>query len=301
MKKSILSARCPRILSLLFPLLMGCGSDRSTTQTDNTDTGSQTETTDSSLPSSPDGPAGQNLARENRPCQEDFYQVTLVGSPNVVFTQGPRRIVVEAPTAALASVVTDIDSKSLTINMTGENHYELQAFGSASNPVTVYVSSPEILYIAVCGSGDFRTTGKVVSGDMQVGLLGSGQLSADSIDCHSLMIQHTGSGNANLTYARCTEADVASFGSGSLSGTLDVASGLTIRNEGSGTTDMCCQADWISVSNTGSGSTTLDIDCQRVNINASGNGTLTLEGQAGEKQTKRNGYATINDHLKTRR
>lgn len=301
MKKYFLSARCPLSLTLLFPLLMGCGSDRSTKQTDKTDTGSQTETTDSSTTPSADRAAGQNLACENRPCQEDFYQVTLVGSPNVVFTQGPRRIVVEAPAAALPSVVTDIDSKSLTINMTGENHYELQAFGSASNPVTVYVSSPEILYVAVCGSGDFRATGKVVSGDMQVGLLGSGQLSADSIDCHSLMVQHTGSGKANLTYAHCMEADVALFGSGSLSGTLNVSSGLTIRNEGSGTTDMCCQADWVSVSSTGSGNTTLDIDCQRVNINTSGNGTLTLEGHAGEKQTKRNGYATINDHLKMRR
>lgn len=127
-----------------------------------------------------------------------FYQITNMGSLDIVFTQGPYNIEVEGPEDEIDKLNIGIDQYVLTVNMKNEEKIDLTQYKTTNHKVTLYVSCPIIKTIALCGTGNFHAVGTIQSDGLQLGIIGTGSIDADTINAERLSLDVTGSGNTNL-------------------------------------------------------------------------------------------------------
>ena len=287
MKKRILA------YSLFIIVAFGCTDNKKNSSSQDQNMAENTGKTEKVSTSTPTS----GIIREERTVPSDgFYQVTLVGSPDVVFTQGPYSIVVEGHPDIISSVVTEIDSKSLQINIEGEHFIERQSFNNASG-VTVYVSCPEIKYIAVCGSGKFKTEGTISGDDMQFGIMGSGGLDIEKIQCKNFDLQASGNGETDIDEIIAENANITSVGGGDTDCSLNVSGNVSIENGGNGETDIKCTSKKLEIYTNSTGDFDLDINCDNFKLTAAGTGKIEMKGMATTKQIHNSLNCKIEDYI----
>ncbi len=222
------------------------------------------------------------IVRRYQTCEQGFYQITHIGTFDVIYREGDYALEYEGDSTLFPSMVAEFDSGTLTLSRRGENNTDVHAFSSRSS-IKVYVSCPELRLLAACNSGSFRGIGAIHTTDMQIGVMGSGSVELDSVECNTLLVQNNDAGNVTIASCRAQSVDLLGKGSGNVSGSYDVEGEANLTFSGAATNELFCKAKDITLLSTGSGTTNLKVDCDKLNIQAVGNGTLNLDGDAHEK------------------
>ncbi|MCD8235355.1 MAG: DUF2807 domain-containing protein [Prevotellaceae bacterium] len=225
----------------------------------------------------------------------DFYQITNIGSVDVVFSEGDYKIDVECDSSLLPYVSTTFDSGTLTVFMRREEKGEVEWAGKSN--ATLYVSCPLIKYIAVCGGGSFKSVGTIHSTDMQIGNLGTGNIELDSVVCETFEHEHRTDANAVFKHVTCERAKLLSYGSGTIQSDIDAGSiYAVIGGEG----DMECnfRSDDVEISSFSSGDAAFNLDCKQLNVSHQGTGKIVLNGHSEQKLLKAGRKAVMEDNLR---
>lgn len=244
--------------------------------------------------------SARSVVKQERPYGGAFEQITVLGSTDVVYRQDEHySIVVECDSLYLPLVETSVESGTLTINLKGENRDDINSF--AENPdVTVYVTSPVMRIVSVCGSGSFKAEGTISSSDFHTGIIGSGDLCFDSLNCKTFNYQATGSGDADFKYINASSIDLLSNGSGDAKvESLVSDSVITVGITGSGDIEVeSGKAEKVNVVAASSGNSLFSLDCAVFNMDASGTGHHILEGSSKHGSVKTYGNVKVENNMK---
>lgn len=232
--------------------------------------------------------ATDKITKETRSVA-DFDAITLIGSYDVVYTQGTgKRVEVVAPRDMLEEIITEVKKGTLTISpkkVAGvtvvRRSVKTKGNTSSHDNVKIYVTSPELTGVTLVGSGDITSAGKLTTKTFKMMLQGSGDIDFKNIVCNGLfnatlqgsgdlavhrlctntgkfMLQ--GSGDMYIGNAECTKADITLQGSGDLQ------------------VDNVEKANIVNTTLQGSGDLTVgNIDCAQLAVKLQNSGNLKVK------------------------
>ena len=163
-----------------------------------------------------------------------FERIELLGSLDIKYQQSDSFSVrVDAPVEILKKVVTRVEGDKLIVNMEGEG--EMINFGVPDGDnVTVYVTSPDLLGIALRGSGDFECQHLLDTDNLDIMLNGSGDIKFDDIICDQVNVSLVGSGDVELKHVKMLRSYVNLVGSGDIKVNYDNSGAVEANLTGSG-------------------------------------------------------------------
>lgn len=150
----------------------------------------------------------QNIIHKVIPVPADFTHLTCISGANVVYTQGDYKMEAVGDSATLQYLETDFDSDLLTISFGSEKNQDINVYEGKIN-VTINISAPHLQCVSVCSSGDFTSKGIWKGDKIEFGMIGSGHLVCDNIECQSLDYQASGDGNADFTNIKAGKVHIA--------------------------------------------------------------------------------------------
>lgn len=239
------------------------------------------------------------IIKQERPYSGNFEQITILGSTDVIYRHDEHySIVVECDSIYASLVVTSVESGTLTINLKGEDQEDVKSFAE-SPKATVYVTSPVMRIVSVCGSGSFKAEGTISANDFHTGIIGSGDMSFDSLMCKSFNYQSTGSGNAEFGYINASSIVFSSSGSGDVRvGGLMSDSLVTIGITSSGDMEIVsAKAENVDILATSSGNGFFNFNSKNLYMAASGSGHHVLEGRSKHGSVKTYGSAEVENKM----
>lgn len=172
----------------------------------------------------------ENIVRQKLGTLKEFTHLTNIGSVNIVYTQGEYSMEVEGDSAMLQYLTTSFDSNLLTVSMRTDGNRDFNLYGSTSN-VTMYLSCPDLRCISICGNGGFESRGKWSGDEIEVGVLSTGTLRLDTIECNTFSLQSTSVSLINLSHLKANDATVLTRTNATIDMNVD-AEDLTILNDG---------------------------------------------------------------------
>lgn len=163
-----------------------------------------------------------------------FERIELLGSLDIKYQQSDSFSVrVDAPVEILKKVETRVEGDKLIVNMKGEG--EVINFGVPDGDnVTVYVTSPDLLGIALRGSGDFECQHLLDTDNLDIMLNGSGDIKFDDIICDQVNVSLVGSGDVELKHVKMLRSYVNLVGSGDIKVNYDNSGAVEANLTGSG-------------------------------------------------------------------
>lgn len=176
-----------------------------------------------------------------------FDAVRLNGSFDVVFTQGPQKVVLSADENLIDVFKVEVRDGSLYLGVERGTGF------STRNKVVFTVSSPELNAVKVNGSGDFKVRNVLDSDNLSLSINGSGDIEADKIECKNLSCNINGSGDIEVDALSAASADVKINGSGDVNLTCKNVGDIYVKINGSGDVELFGSARSISSKVNGSG------------------------------------------------
>lgn len=161
-----------------------------------------------------------------------FDAVRLNGSFDVVFSQGPQKIVLAADENLID--IFEIEVKDGILNVGVKRGYGYSSKGKT----VVTVSSPELNSVKVNGSGDFKVRKVLDSDALSLSINGSGDIEADKVECKNLSCNINGSGDIEVDALSAASADVKINGSGDVALVCREVREVTATVNGSGDVDL---------------------------------------------------------------
>ncbi len=239
--------------------------------------------------------ANKKTTRHHIKVAGNFYQITNIGSIDIVFSEGDYNIDVECDSSLLPYVSATFDSGILTVCMKQEEKADID-WDIAQSDVALYVSCPNIRYIAICGSGSFKSIGKIHSTDMQIGNFGSGDIELDSVECETFEYElHTDS-KISFNNIHCNKAKLMSHGTGHITSDIDANTVYAIIGDAG---DMECsfRADNIDIASLSTGNGIFNVESKNLNVSAHGSGKIVLNGHADQPNIRSGKNALIENNL----
>lgn len=158
-------------------------------------------------------------------------KINLMGDMDVVVNSGNPSLKVEGDENILRYIETDVHNGWLEIKT--RDHINLHS----SNPVKVYVTTPELTALKVNGSGNITCTNKFSQGNnMSFDITGSGNISAN-VNAPEVNAGITGSGNMYLK-GETRDAKIHITGSGNYDSPDLKAENADVRISGSGDANL---------------------------------------------------------------
>lgn len=176
-----------------------------------------------------------------------FDAVRLNGSFDVVFTQGPQKVVLSADENLIDVFKVEVRDGSLYLGVERGTGF------STRNKVVFTVSSPELNAVKVNGSGDFKVRNVLDSDNLSLSINGSGDIEADKVECKNLTCNINGSGDIEVDALSAASADVKINGSGDVNLTCKNVGDIYVKINGSGDVELFGSARSISSKVNGSG------------------------------------------------
>ena len=161
-----------------------------------------------------------------------FDAVRLNGSFDVVFTQGPQKVVLSADENLIDVFKVEVRDGSLYLGVERGTGF------STRNKVVFTVSSPELNAVKVNGSGDFKVRKVLDSDALSLSINGSGDIEADKVECKNLTCNINGSGDIEVEALTAASADVKINGSGDVTLVCREVREVTATVNGSGDVDL---------------------------------------------------------------
>lgn len=161
-----------------------------------------------------------------------FDAVRLNGSFDVVFTQGPQKVVLAADENLIDVFKVEVRDGSLYLGVERGTGF------STRNKVVFTVSSPELNSVKVNGSGDFKVRKVLDSDALSLSINGSGDIEADKVECKNLSCNINGSGDIEVNALTASSADVKINGSGDVKLVCREVGEVIAKVNGSGDVDL---------------------------------------------------------------
>lgn len=202
---------------------------------------------------------------------DDFKQINILGSSDVIFTQKPGSPKVEVYTSDNIVDLLDIKVKDNTLSIGFKKGVSV-----SYKKLEVRISSKTLNGISITGSGDIcLKNGIQTNDDLGINIVGSGDIKGSNIKCKNIKVSIAGSGDIKADHIACNNLKVSVSGSGDVA-LNDVATTNTEASiAGSGTVILKGTTQTASYSISGSGDLFAeDYEAQQVNASVSGSGDI---------------------------
>ena len=222
-------------------------------------------------------PAGDRVA-EFRDLK-GFEKIEVNGSPTVYYTQADSfSVKVTGPENYIEYIMTELDGKTLVIRNRGKVGM-VNFHVSADNDVAVYVTSPDLVSVALNGSGDFISKQRVDTDNMDINLRGSGDIEIADLLCDRCDINLIGSGDINMKRLETRGATATLIGSGDIDLKLNNVLNTLLAVKGSG--DI--SADFAN-------------GCKKLECELHGSGEIELSGNIEHFSHHKSGSGEVDFH-----
>lgn len=208
-------------LIITFAVLLLMGSCRRATTEQKMDNQQRTEKKEGTK---------QNIIRKRINVPFEFNHITNLGSVDIVYTQGDYNIEVEGDSATLNHLITDFDSKVLTVNLELDNYTDINLYGNTTN-IKMYVSAPELKCVSICNNGGFESRDTWRAEKIQLGVLSIGTMKIGKVECTTFDLQSTGDGAIQLTDLQAEDATIYSRSAANINANVNVKN-LIVINDG---------------------------------------------------------------------
>ncbi len=243
-------------------------------------------------------PIKENIQTRPLPCNDEFIQITNIGSVNIVYTQGDYKIEATGDSALIEMVTLTFDSGVLTVGMNGEQLSEIPT--PTLNSVTLNISSPELKYLSICSNGGFRSTGTIETPNFIAGNLGSGEMILDSIICEQFKYENNHGGSTTINYVDCNNAIYSAFGTSNNNITLNASERVDILSRANSTVDAYVKAEDIIITSNNESKGTYTLQGKSLKVITTDFAENTLNGTIKTKNIKNSIGSKITDNLTKR-
>ena len=163
----------------------------------------------------------------------NFSRITLAGIGDVHVTQGATvSLRIEAEDNLIPYFETSVNGDTLTIGI--KDQY-MGVNLRPTKPVKFYVTSPKVDALTLAGSGNILA-GDIQSTDFSASLLGSGNISADTLTATTANLRLAGSGDFDLGSVTANGLTASIAGSGNI--TLSTLKAATVSTTTAGSGDF---------------------------------------------------------------
>lgn len=174
-----------------------------------------------------------------------FTKIENNGSWDVEITKGSKdEVRLESSGFDLSKVITEVDDDKLEIKLVKGNHNNVN--------IKVYITVRELEAVGNGGSGDMKLNSDFGANSFNIGLSGSGSITAKNINAEKLSVGMSGSGKVIIAGGQADEANIGQSGSGDLEAINFTAEDVKIGKSGSGDASIGV-TDSFTVGSSGSG------------------------------------------------
>lgn len=218
--------------------------------------------------------------KEDIMVQEDrkvgkFTSIAIQGSPTVIYRQGITCTVkVRANKSVIKDIKTTIDNGCLNVSMKGKGGFFVF---SKEKPITIYVTSPDLIGVEIAGSGDFKSEMPLDTDNIRLVVRGSGDIDFDGkILCDNAKMEVTGSGDIDVKDIEALTTDISVIGSGEIDVNQQKVINTDVRLTGSGDITIKCES------------------CGNINSNLTGSGDISIYGSVNNISKQKAGSGDYN-------
>ena len=221
----------------------------------------------------------------------------------------PQKVEVEAKGDVLKKIETEVEGSKLVIGK--ESNWTDWNWGDDDDQIKVYITVKDIDGLSVSGSGDLIGETKIVTGDLDLNVSGSGSLKIEAdasgaVDgnvsgsgdlilkgkCRSFESNVSGSGKVSLTTSITETADFGVSGSGKIEAS---GSAATVKATISGSGKVLAanlETNKCDVRISGSGDVEINVK-NELDANISGSGTVSYKGSPSKVNSHSSGSGTV--------
>ena len=199
----------------------------------------------------------KNIIRKHISIPSEFNYLTNLGCVDIIYTQGNYDIEVEGDSALMNYLETNFDSNLLTVSIKSDGNSDLNLYGNTSN-VKMYISSPNLRCVSVCGNGNFESRGTWRSEDIQLGMIGTGSMKLTNVECNTFSLQSTDGESFSIANLKADDAAIFSTSTAHIEAALNV-NNLTILNEGKQIMKLTGTASKVLVKNSKDPNLTMEV------------------------------------------
>lgn len=195
-----------------------------------------------------------------------FTKIENSGSWDVEITKGSKdEVRLESNGFDLNKVITEVDDDKLEIKLVKGNHNNVN--------IKVFITVRELESVGNGGSGDMIIKSDFGANNFNIGLSGSGSISAKHINAEKLSVGMSGSGKVTIEGGQAEEANIGQSGSGDLEAINFTAESVKIGKSGSGDVSIGVTESF-TVGSSGSGNIYYRGNPEKQSIGISGSSKL---------------------------
>lgn len=172
----------------------------------------------------------KNIIRKHISIPSEFNHLTNLGCVDIIYTQGNFNIEVEGDSTMVNYLQANFDSNLLTVSIKSDGNSDLNPYGNTSN-VKMYISSPDLRCVSVCGNGNFESLGTWRNEDILLGMIGTGSMKLAKVECTTFSLQSTDGGSFTIANLKADDAAIFSTSTARIEADVNV-NNLTVLNEG---------------------------------------------------------------------
>lgn len=204
-----------------------------------------------------------------------FEQIEVNGSPTVYYTQADTfSVVVKGTNSYVDDIITEVNDGVLNIRNRGKIGIVNVSFDHDEG--AVYVTSPDLTAIRLNGSGDFVSSQRVDTDNMQIVMRGSGDIDVKDLICDHCTSELIGSGDLNINRLESQTSAITLVGSGD----IDIRQWQVLDTD-------------VALRGSGDISVHFAQGCRSVKCQLAGSGDIKLSGQIDHYSGEKGGSGDI--------
>lgn len=204
---------------------------------------------------------------------KNFSAIDVAGFMYIHYTQGDKyEVNISAPQYVINEIKAKTDNGKLIFSL--DNKYQ-RLVNTEKKCVHIYVTSPKLKGVIMRGSGEFEAKGRVNANNLDLQIIGSGDIEMDNVTCNRINGKVTGSGDMDVKIKEAHEANWLLQGSGDIDIKQKNVEKTTAKLFGSGDID-------IDFSN-----------CDNVYCVLAGSGDIDLSGHIKNLEKEKSGSGDI--------
>lgn len=211
------------------------------------------------------------------PCFEKFTSITSIGNVDIEYKQGEYNIEAFGNANVIEMLDISFDSGVLTVGMLNETKVELSPIKNKQK-ITLYVSSPELKFLSLCGNGNFTSKKNIKAELFHCGIFSSGTIKIDSLECGDFKFENNDVGSATLKHVVCNNAAISTYGTTKTDVQLYTSNDIYIHNGGNSTIQVYAKSTNVDLSLNNNANGKYDVDCSTLNVNSWDKSSLSIKG-----------------------
>ncbi len=224
-----------------------------------------------------------NKVRKHVNFSGTFYQITNLGTPDIIYTQGPYNFEVEGAEDLVDELALSIDYNVMTVSLKDEEKIDMNRFNSNKGKLTLYISCPTLKAIATCGTGGIHIKGKLEGDEFQVGCLGTGSIEIDTLNMTNMRYDSMGDGNLSFHFIESESANFILSGKGKLEGSIAASGPVILDSNSASHVSLRGKAGRLSLIISGNTECDLNMDADTLDVTAQ-SGVINITGKFKTKR-----------------